>query len=271
MVKAKNLITIIVETPGGLPQKYDANPYSGYIELNKIMPAGIIFPYDFGYIPNTKGEDGDPLDAMVISETPTFPGCAVKCRIIGAIKALQKERDGATVRNDRFIAIPEVSTVYSKVNKLSQLPAQVVQQLEHFFINYNQQAGKQFDTLARVSAEPALQTILKNQQLNTKPGKLVQFLLPLYDHNGHPFPEKIYTGIKNQLSKKFGGLTAYVRSPAEGIWKKEAREMVKEDMINYEVMTNDIDLVFWKDYQQFLKDQFKQEELLIRYIDMGII
>src|SRR4051794_25027276 len=111
-------ITAIIETPKGSAYKYDYDKKLSAIKLKKVLPAGLVFPYDFGFITGTKGEDGDPLDIMVVSEIPTFPGCAMKCRIIGAIKAKQTERDGETVRNDRFLAVPEVSTTYKAVNDI---------------------------------------------------------------------------------------------------------------------------------------------------------
>src|SRR4051812_11882412 len=98
-------VTVVVETPKGSAQKYTYDPEKRWFELSKIMPAGMVFPFDFGFIPDTKGEDGDPLDIIVISELTSFPGCVMRCRVIGAIEANQTEED-KTVRNDRFLAIP---------------------------------------------------------------------------------------------------------------------------------------------------------------------
>lgn len=81
------LITAIVETPKGNAQKYDYDAESKWFKLKKILPAGMVFPFDFGFIPVTKGGDGDPLDIIIISEFKSFPGCAMECRIIGAITA----------------------------------------------------------------------------------------------------------------------------------------------------------------------------------------
>jgi inorganic pyrophosphatase len=124
------------------------------------LPAGLSFPFDFGMIPGTKGEDGDPLDIIVISELSTFPGCLMNVRIIGALQAEQTERDGKTFRNDRFIGIPDVSQLFPEVNELEQLPKSILNQLEHFFKNYNEQAGKQFRVTARLSAAEAHKLII---------------------------------------------------------------------------------------------------------------
>lgn len=96
-------VTTIVESPKGSGQKYNYVPEINCFKLTKVMPAGLVFPFDFGFITDTKGEDGDPLDIIIISEIVSFPGCCMDCRVIGGIKALQTERNGETVRNDRFL------------------------------------------------------------------------------------------------------------------------------------------------------------------------
>ena len=122
------------------------------------MPAGMVFPFDFGFIPDTKGEDGDPLDIIVISEFQSFPGCVMDCRVIGAITAQQTEK-GKTVRNDRFIAIPEVSLLFANIKTLADLPPDVIEQLEKFFMNYNELAEKKFKPLKRLDAKKAFKLI----------------------------------------------------------------------------------------------------------------
>jgi inorganic pyrophosphatase len=154
-------VTVMVESPKGYNQKFDYDPKSQRFLLNKILPAGLVFPFDFGMIPGTKGEDGDPLDIIVISESATFPGCLIECRIIGALKAEQTERNGETMRNDRFIGVPNVTQLFSEVKTLGQLPEAILNQLEAFFKNYNEQAGKQFRVTARLDAVQAAQLLNK--------------------------------------------------------------------------------------------------------------
>jgi inorganic pyrophosphatase len=149
------IITAMIECPKGSNQKFDYDPAEKRFKLNKILPAGLVFPFDFGMIPGTKGEDGDPLDIIVISEGSTFPGCLVDCRIIGGLKAEQTERNGHKVRNDRFIGIPDVSQLYSDIHTLEELPQVLIDQLEAFFKNYNEQAGKKFKVTARLNAPQA--------------------------------------------------------------------------------------------------------------------
>jgi inorganic pyrophosphatase len=148
-------ITVIIESPKGCGHKYDYDPDMKLFKLMKVLPAGMVFPFDFGFIPNTKGEDGDPLDVIVISEIKSFPGCCMDCRLIGAIKANQTEEDGETVRNDRFLAIPEVSQLFQNIQSTDQLPDGIIKQIENFFKNYNEEAGKKFEVIETVGAEEA--------------------------------------------------------------------------------------------------------------------
>ncbi|MDB5288037.1 MAG: hypothetical protein JWR05_2986 [Mucilaginibacter sp.] len=155
-------INIIIESPKGSGHKYDFEPELNRFKLKKILPAGMVFPFDFGFIPNTKGEDGDPLDVVVISEISCFPGCCIDCRIIGAIKVNQTERDGKTMRNDRYFAVPVVSQLFSNINSIHELPEAILNQVESFFKNYNQQADKKLDILQRINGPEAYQMIKSN-------------------------------------------------------------------------------------------------------------
>lgn len=152
-------ITAIVETPKGSAQKYNWDEDLRLFKLGKILPAGLVFPFDFGFIPGTKGEDGDPLDIIIISELKSFTGCCIDCRIIGAITASQTERDGKTVRNDRFLAVPEVSQLFKDVQAVAGLPEDIIKQVEAFFKNYNEQAGKVFEPLGQIDATEAYRLI----------------------------------------------------------------------------------------------------------------
>ena len=151
--------TIIVETPKGSAQKYVYEEKLKCFKLTKIMPAGMVFPFDFGFIPGTKGEDGDPLDIIVISEFKSFPGCAMECRIVGGMKANQTEKNGNTMRNDRFIGVPVESELFKDINSINQFPQNIIEQLEDFFKNYNKAARKEFEVLERMGSEEAMKLI----------------------------------------------------------------------------------------------------------------
>jgi inorganic pyrophosphatase len=97
-------INTVIETPKGSRNEYALNPEMQVFALDKILPAGAGFPFNFGFIPQTKAEDGDPLDVIVIMDDPAFPGCVIPSRVIGVIKAEQTDKGKKPERNDRIIA-----------------------------------------------------------------------------------------------------------------------------------------------------------------------
>lgn len=157
--KEEGSIDVVIETPKGSRNKYAWDEEENVFRLKKILPAGAVFPYDFGFIPETKGEDGDPIDVLVIMDEPAFPGCVVECRIIGALKAKQTERDGRINQNDRFIGVSVLSELYKGFNEISALSKNVLDEIQHFFISYNSIAGKKFEPQGWAGAGEALQLI----------------------------------------------------------------------------------------------------------------
>lgn len=155
-------IDIMVETPKGSNEKYNYDAEKQCFTFKKALPVGMVFPYDFGFIPGTIGEDGDPLDAMLISEFRFFPGCMVSCRLAGALLAEQTE-ERKKIRNDRFFFIPELSVQYKHIISISDLPREEISQLKQFFINYNAVEGKIFKPLQIINASKAIQ-LLKKQK-----------------------------------------------------------------------------------------------------------
>lgn len=154
-------IDIVIETPKGCRNKYAYDEKSKAFRLKKILPAGAVFPFDFGFIPGTKGEDGDPLDVLVIMDEPMYPGCIVECRIVGALKAKQTEKDKKIEENDRLIAVSVVSNDYSEVNELNDLNKNLLDEIQHFFISYNEQEGKKFEPQGWADSKEALKLIKK--------------------------------------------------------------------------------------------------------------
>ena len=156
----QNYVRVIVETPKGSRTKYDFEKEFGIYRMTKVLPQGHVFPFDFGFVPGTRGEDRDPLDVLVLSEESVgFPGVLVETRLIGVIEAEQTEKDGETVRNDRIIAVAEPSLLYKEVVYLSDLPASVLEEIENFFISYNEQAGKKFKPTGRGGPDRAKRLI----------------------------------------------------------------------------------------------------------------
>src|SRR5262249_49025257 len=95
-------IQVVIETPQGSRNKYAFDGVGGFFTLKKVLPAGMAFPYDFGFVPSTLAEDGDPVDVLVLMDEPAFAGCVLECRVIGIIEGEQSEGKTKT-RNDRIV------------------------------------------------------------------------------------------------------------------------------------------------------------------------
>ncbi|MDX6270584.1 MAG: inorganic pyrophosphatase [Acidobacteriota bacterium] len=148
-------LRVIIETPQGSRNKFDYDAELGLFKLGGVLPAGAVFPFDFGFVPSTTGGDGDPLDVLVLMDEAAFAGCLVEARLIGVIEAKQTERDGKTTRNDRLVAVAANARNHRDVRSLAQLSENLLDEIEHFFVSYNEMKGKQFEPLGRFGAERA--------------------------------------------------------------------------------------------------------------------
>lgn len=157
--KKKAEVNVVVETPKGSRNKYEYDDRLGLFKLGGVLPVGAVFPFDFGFVPDTLGGDGDPLDVLLLMDEPAFPGCLVEARLVGVVEAEQTERDGETTRNDRLIAVAAESRTHRKVRSLATLPESTVEEIEHFFVSYNEIKGKTFRPLKRGGPSRALAVV----------------------------------------------------------------------------------------------------------------
>jgi len=133
----------IIETPKGSRNKFDYDPDSGLFMLGGLLPQGMMFPFDFGFIPSTLGDDGDPLDIMVLMDAPAHVGCVIEVRIIGIIMAEQVE-EGKSETNDRLLGVTVHSYDHEDARSMDDVSKTLLNQVEEFFISYNRQRGKKF-------------------------------------------------------------------------------------------------------------------------------
>lgn len=146
---------VVVETPKGCRNKFEFDTKLCVFRLGGVLPAGAVFPFDFGFIPSTLGDDGDPLDVLLLMDEPAFAGCVVPARLIGAVAAEQTERDGRAGRNDRLLAVADNSRNHHDLRAIADLSQNLLGEIEHFFVSYNQAKGKQFTPLGRVGPRRA--------------------------------------------------------------------------------------------------------------------
>lgn len=151
-------LNVIIETPKGQRSKFNYDEKYKLFCLGGLLPLGDVFPFDFGFVPSTLGEDGDPIDIMVLGEEATCVGCLLQVRPIGVIEAEQKG-NGKAIRNDRLIGVPIHSYQHSEVLSLKALPRKLLDEIEEFFISYNKMRGKKFRVIARRGPKRALKLI----------------------------------------------------------------------------------------------------------------
>src|SRR5689334_17807746 len=132
----------IIETPQGRRNKFKYEPGSGLFSLSNLLPEGFIFPFDFGFIPSTIAEDGDPLDVLVLMDEPAHVGCLLQVRLIGVIKVTQTE-GGKQIENDRLVAVSKRSFEYEGVKSISDLRPSFSEQITEFIALYNKNSDKQ--------------------------------------------------------------------------------------------------------------------------------
>jgi len=147
--KDKQILRVVIETPKGSRNKFAFDPDQHVFELKKVLPTGMAFPYDFGFVPSTEAEDGDPIDVLVLMDEPAFPGCVLKCRTIGVIEGEQSDKKKKSVRNDRIIAIQVDAHAWADIKTIDDLGEQFCCELEKFFVNYHELSGKEYRVLGR--------------------------------------------------------------------------------------------------------------------------
>jgi inorganic pyrophosphatase len=133
----------IIETPRNFRNKFDYDPVSDLFVLGGLLPEGMMFPFDFGFIPSTLGDDGDPVDILVLMDAPAHVGCMLDVRIIGVIEAKQTE-NGKTETNSRLLGAAIHSYDHADLHSIDDVNKTLLSQLEEFFISYNKQRGKKF-------------------------------------------------------------------------------------------------------------------------------
>jgi inorganic pyrophosphatase len=140
------IIQVVIETPKGSRNKYAFDEEQRVFELKKVLPAGMAFPYDFGFVPGTLADDGDPVDVLVLMDEPAFPGCLLKCRLIGVIEGEQGDKKKKE-RNDRVVAVEKDNHSWADIKVIDDLGKQFLRELELFFENYHELSGNQYHVI----------------------------------------------------------------------------------------------------------------------------
>jgi inorganic pyrophosphatase len=164
--ETKKVCRAIIETPKGCRNKFDFDPASGLFKLGGLLPEGMMFPFDFGFIPSTLGDDGDPIDIMVLMDAPAHVGCLIEVRLIGIITAKQTE-DGKTESNDRLLGVAIHSYEHEDLKTIDEVSKTLLDQVEAFFVSYNQQRGKKFKITGTGGPKKAVKFLKAGMQAHT--------------------------------------------------------------------------------------------------------
>src|SRR5262249_31800705 len=138
---------VVVETPRGSAAKLEFDPDLQVFTLSKSLILGLTYPYDWGFIPSTSGEDGDPIDVLVLHDAATAPELVLKCKIIGVLEVLQSEKGKKGIRNDRLIAVPRDSHREKSEKDARDLSKQVRREIEKFFVATDELEDKELKFL----------------------------------------------------------------------------------------------------------------------------
>jgi len=161
--KSDGIIQVIIETSKGSCNKFAFDVKQNIFTVKKVLPAGMSFPYDFGFLPKTLAPHGDPIDVLLLMDEPAFPGIAVRARLIGIIESEQTDGKRKT-HNDRLLAVAEMNHEYAYIKRLGDLPKKFLREVEEFFVNYHRLEGKRYTLLGCKKVDAAMRLIRKAQR-----------------------------------------------------------------------------------------------------------
>jgi inorganic pyrophosphatase len=152
-------INVVVEIPQGSHNKYEYDKALDIFRLDRTLHSPIYYPGDYGFVPRTLAEDGDPLDVLILVAEPTFPGCLVVTRPIGLLKMVD---DGKP--DDKVLAVPVSEPAYADIHNYTQIFPHTLRTIAHFFETYKLLEGKQTSTNGWADAGAARRSILESMQ-----------------------------------------------------------------------------------------------------------
>ena len=154
---APELVTAVIEIPAKSRNKYERDKESGLLKLDRVLYSAVHYPGDYGFIPRTLHEDGDPLDILVRINEPTFPGCMIEARPIGILRMLDKGEP-----DDKVLAVPSNDPFHNEFYDIADLPQHYLKEIEHFFHIYKDLEGKRVQILGWEKSEVAMRVITES-------------------------------------------------------------------------------------------------------------
>jgi inorganic pyrophosphatase len=143
-----SVANMIVEIPKGRRTKFEVDKVTGLIKMDRYLYSSAVYPGDYGFIPQTLAEDGDPLDILVMVNEPTFSGCLIEARVVGIFKMRDKGHNDFKV-----LAVPNRDPLFGDMRRLEDVPTHFLREVEHFFSTYKHLEGVQIEALGWAPAE----------------------------------------------------------------------------------------------------------------------
>ena len=147
-------VTAVIEIPSGSRNKYELDKESGLMRLDRVLYSAVHYPGDYGFIPRTLHEDGDPCDILVLVNEPTFPGCQIDARPIGVL--MMRDRGEP---DDKVLAVPSHDPYYEEYFDIADIPQHYLKEVEHFFHIYKDLEGRRVQTVGWEKSDVAMQLI----------------------------------------------------------------------------------------------------------------
>ncbi len=160
-----SVMNVIIEIPKGRRSKFEVDKKTGLFKLDRYLYSSSHYPGDYGFIPQTLAEDGDPLDILVMVNEPTFSGCLIEARIVGLFRMADRE-----VNDFKVLGVPHTDPLFAEIRNLCDIPGHFLREVEHFFATYKQLEGVAVATQGWASSEEAIAEVsssLERSQLDT--------------------------------------------------------------------------------------------------------
>src|SRR5919108_5029584 len=148
---------VIIEVPKGSKNKYELDKDTGLLRLDRVLYSAVHYPADYGFIPRTLHEDGDPCDILVLLNEPTFPGCQIDARPIGVLRMLDRGEP-----DDKILAVPTNDPYYGEYFDIADIPQHYLKEVEHFFYIYKDLEGRRVQTVGWEKSERAMRVIMES-------------------------------------------------------------------------------------------------------------
>jgi inorganic pyrophosphatase len=154
------IVYAVIEVPKGTRNKYEYSKKAGVIKLDRVLYSPLHYPGDYGFIPRSYFEDGDPMDILVMMNEATFPGCVVEARVLGMLKMIDKGE-----KDYKLLAVPSNDPYYGQYTSFDDVPSHFLDEVRHFFMTYKQLEGAQTTNEGWVGTEEARNGVLKSMEM----------------------------------------------------------------------------------------------------------